>query len=965
MATNRLIDVQACGQSIWMDYIKRSLIESGELKQLVQDGIVGMTSNPTIFAKAIGDSEEYDGAIAKLLDLDVTEIYESLAIADIQDAADVLRPVYERTNGDDGYISLEVSPLLAYDTDNTISEAKRLFKLVDRPNVMIKIPGTPQGLPAIEEAIAAGINVNVTLLFSVPGYIEVAQRYIRGLERRLDAGENISHIASVASFFLSRIDTVVDQILENNIRASRMRGGFESTQVNRSLMGKAAIASAKLAYDHFQEIFLQSERFARLREAGARVQRPLWASTSTKNPNYPDTYYVDNLIGPHTVNTLPPKTIDAFRNHGVVKPTIDEGIDEARETMAQLAEVGVRIDKVVQQLQGDGVESFANDFRRLLEAVEGKKQVLLTGVIARQQIAMATYESGVRDTLAQLDKNRIMRRIWEKDPSVWKQESSHQQVISSRLGWLDIVNAEDAFYAPLYALRKEVEAQGYTHALLLGMGGSSLAAEVMSRSFGVQTGFPELLVLDTTDPQAIRLATESVDLDKTLFIVSTKSGTTTETLSLYKYYYSLVEEKHGEQAGEQFCAITDAGSRLEKIAREKHFKYLFLNPEDIGGRYSVLSYFGLVPAAVMGLDLDRLLASARQMVTACERNVPINSNPAAWLGAAMGYLAEQGLDKISLIAPEEISSFGLWAEQLIAESTGKEGRGIIPVANVIPNDPRDFDDDRFFVYLQMDKTARYLDGQVNDLKTAGHAVMTLHLNDLYDLGGEFFRWELAVAVAGYMLQINAFDQPNVQESKTNTKRLLDYVKEHGDLPEEQPILEEGGLKLYADAKTANTLRHIGEQRGFDYGDLVNLLLAHMSQARSGEYIAIMAYLAPTERHNQLLEAIRQELRHATMRAITLGYGPRFLHSTGQLHKGGSNRGVFIQITVDNNEEIPIPGDPYDFMLLKRAQAQGDLEALQSKKRRVIRFHLPVGSVSDGLERLLGSIKMAAAKRRGW
>ncbi len=381
MAANPLIEIQKCGQSIWMDYIKRDLIISGELERLVEGGITGMTSNPTIFAKAIGDSQEYDDAISDLLDLEITEIYEELAIADIQAAADILRPVYDRTGGDDGYISLEVSPLLAYDTEQTISEAKRLFQTVGRPNVMIKIPGTPQGLPAIEEAIAAGINVNVTLLFSVSSYIEVAQRYVRGLERRLDAGQDIDHIASVASFFLSRIDTVVDNILENNIRTGRLRGGFDTVQANRRLLGKAAIASAKLAYSHFKDIF-GNERFARLEAAGARVQRPLWASTSTKNPNYPDTYYVDALIGPYTVNTLPPNTISAFRDHGTVAATLEDNIDDARETMSQLAEVGVRMDKVVQQLQGDGVESFANDFRRLLEAVEGKRQVLLTGVMS-------------------------------------------------------------------------------------------------------------------------------------------------------------------------------------------------------------------------------------------------------------------------------------------------------------------------------------------------------------------------------------------------------------------------------------------------------------------------------------------------------------------------------------------------------------------------------------------------------
>ncbi len=964
MTANPLLEVQKCGQSIWMDYIKRSLIISGKLDKLVHEGIVGMTSNPTIFAKAIADTEEYDGLISKLLDLEVAEIYESLAISDIQAAADVLRPVYEKSNGVDGYVSLEVSPLLAYDTEGTLSEAKRLFAIVDRPNVMIKIPGTPQGLPAIEEATAAGINVNVTLLFSVSNYIEVAQRYIRGLERRLDAGQDISHIASVASFFLSRIDTVVDNILENNIRGGRLRGGFESSEANRRLLGKAAISSAKLAYAHFKEIF-ESERFARLQQAGAKVQRPLWASTSTKNPNYPDTYYVDTLIGPHTVNTLPPQTIDQFKDHGTVASTLEDDIDGAREVMAQLAEVGVRMDKVVQQLQGDGVEAFANDYRRLLEAVEGKRQVLLTGVMARQEYAMAAYEYDVRGVLAQLEKDRIIHRIWDKDPSVWKAESAHQQVISSRLGWLDIINAEEAFFEPLYTIQEDVKTRQYKHALLLGMGGSSLAAEVMRRTFGVLPGFPELLVLDTTDPQAITLAAQSIDVENTLFIVSTKSGTTIETISLYKHFYSLAEARLGAKAGKQFCAITDAGSALEKIAREKGFSYLFLNPETIGGRYSVLSYFGLVPAAIMGLDLDRLLSNARRMASACARNVPVASNPAAWLGVLMGYLAMQGRDKVSLVASPQIESFGLWAEQLIAESTGKEGRGIVPIAGVVPNDSRDFDDDRIFVYLRLDGPPNYLDGLIKEMTLAGHPVMTLHLSDPYDLGGEFFRWELATAIAGHLLKINPFDQPNVQESKTNTKRLLEHIKEHGQLPEEAPVLEESGLKLYADKKTADTLRRIVEERGFDYGDLINLLLAQLSLARSGDYVALMAYLAPTERHNQLLEAIRQELRHATTRAVTLGYGPRFLHSTGQLHKGGANNGLFIQITVENFEKVEIPGEPYDFMLLKRAQAQGDLEALQSKNRRIVRFHLPQGSVSAGLERVLGAIKMAASKKRGW
>jgi len=964
MAANRLIEVQTCGQSIWMDYIQRSLMTSGKLKTLVEDGIVGMTSNPTIFGKAIGGSEEYDDAIAGLLDLDVMEIYEALAVADIQAAADVLREVYDRTEGEDGYVSLEVSPLLAYDTDTTLSEAKRLFNVVNRPNVMIKIPGTAEGVPAIEEAIAAGVNVNVTLLFSVENYIEVALAYIRGLERRLEAGEDVSHIASVASFFLSRIDTVVDNILESNIQSGRSRGEFEHGRINRRLMGQAAIASAKLAYDEFKTLF-EGERFAKLRAAGARVQRPLWASTSTKNPNYPDTYYVDSLIGPHTVNTLPPNTIEAFRAHGTVERTLDQDVEGARQVMADLAQVGVQIDRVAQQLQSDGVESFANDFRRLLDAIEGKREAIRLGFSQRQDVVMAAYEYGIRDILARLDKNDIPARIWDKDPSVWKEESTHQQVIRERLGWLDIVDAGDDFYAPLYALRDEVKGRGYTHALLLGMGGSSLAAEVMRQTFGVQPGFPDLMVLDTTDPQAISLATGAIDLERTLFIVSTKSGDTIETISLYRYYFGLVEAKKGSGAGEQFIAVTDAGSSLEATAREKGFRAVFLNPEDIGGRYSVLSYFGLVPAAVMGLDLERLLASARQMALACQRHIPTASNPGAWLGATMGHLAERGHDKICLVASPQISSFGLWAEQLIAESTGKEQRGIVPVAHVVPDDPRNFDDDQVFVYLRLDGPETGLDGQVKALQRAGFPTLTLHLPDTYALGGEFFRWEFATAVAGHLLQINPFDQPNVRESKENTQRLLDIFREQGAIPEDEPVLEEDGLKLYADAKTAGILRRIGEQRGFDYGELINLLLAHITTARSGDYLALLAYLAPTEKHDRLLEAIRDELRHATTRAVTLGYGPRFLHSTGQLHKGGPNKGVFIQITVENNEEIPIPGEPYDFMTLKRTQAQGDLQALQAKGRRVVRFHLPEGSVSAGLERVLDAMKTAAAQKRGW
>lgn len=377
MGNNRLIEIQKHGQSIWMDFITRGLMTSGKLQKLVERGIVGMTSNPTIFAKAIGDGDEYDDTIKTLLDLDATTIYEKLAIADIQAAADVLLAVYDRTDGEDGYVSLEVSPLLAYDTDTTLSEAKRLFAAVDRPNVMIKIPGTEEGLDAIEEALYAGININITLLFSLENYAKVVERYLRALERRADEGLDIAQIASVANFFLSRIDTVVDNLLESNIRTARMRGSFESTEHTRRMMGQAAIASAKLVYGHFLDVF-NGPRWERLVAAGARVQRPLWASTSTKNPDYPDLLYVDTLIGPHTVNTMPLNTLEAFLDHGTVIHSIGEQVEEAEQAILQLPKLGISMTDVTNELEHEGVKKFADSYDDLLATIAKRRAESIT-----------------------------------------------------------------------------------------------------------------------------------------------------------------------------------------------------------------------------------------------------------------------------------------------------------------------------------------------------------------------------------------------------------------------------------------------------------------------------------------------------------------------------------------------------------------------------------------------------------
>lgn len=954
MAGNPPVDVQQFGQSIWYDNIRRSMITGGELQRMIdEDGVLGVTSNPSIFQKAIGDSPDYDTALEALLGYEPYVIFEQLAIEDIQNALDLFRPVYERTGGRDGYVSLEVSPLIANDTETTVAEAKRLYEAVNRPNVMIKIPATDAGIPAIEEATAAGINVNVTLIFSLQNYRQVVEAYIRGLERRAAAGEDISHIASVASFFLSRIDTMVDRMLDNNIRAAQGRD-LSRVALNNKLKGKAAIANAKLAYKHFTEVF-HGERFEKLREAGAAAQRVLWASTSTKNPAYPDTMYVDQLIGPDTVNTVPPETLKAFKDHGVVALTLTDGLGEAEQVMDMLAEVGVDMEQVTRQLQVDGVEAFAESFRNLLDQVDAKRNVLQTGVIKRQEVSIGVHSAEVQNTIKDLDKEQFNARLWNHDATLWKDHPNVVAKIQERLGWLDVLQTIDR--ERLQALQDSTRGADIDAIVLLGMGGSSLAPEVLSKTFGVQPDFPRLLMLDSTDPTQIRGVEKAVDLKRSLFIVASKSGTTIETDCLFRYFF----EKTGSN-GSQFIAITDPDSSLEKQAREHGFREVFLNPPDIGGRYSALSYFGMVPAAMTGLDLTQLWASAERMFKACGPKIVGKDHPGITLGAIMGTLGSKGQDKVTIRCSPSIESFGNWIEQLIAESTGKEGRGLLPVVNATVGKPHDYSTDRLLVFLRVDgDNNAELDSGLMALQQAGHPLVTLHLPDRYALAGEFFRWEYATAVAGKLLGINPFDEPNVSESKQNTARLLDHYKAHGRLPETKPVVSEDSASLYMDDQMARMLRDLCQQHQFDSTSLAGLLAAQINSTSAGDYFALLAYLPMTDTAHTALEEVRRRLRHTTRRAVTLGYGPRFQHSTGQLHKGGTNNGIFLQITCDDPEDLLIPGEPFTFGVLKAAQAAGDFEALQSKGRRAMRLHVD-GDLEGGLKKVLEAINLAAERR---
>ncbi len=518
--------------------------------------------------------------------------------------------------------------------------------------------------------------------------------------------------------------------------------------------------------------------------------------------------------------------------------------------------------------------------------------------------SISRYLSDVEDALADISRRNVVERMWRKDHIVWKPDPTE---ITNRLGWLTITDLMHKQIPALQSFAQEVRDAGFRHVVLLGMGGSSLGSEVLRQTFGSAVECPKLIVLDSIIPASVQAVTDTIDPAHTLFLVSSKSGTTTEPISLFQYFRSLVESAVGkEKTGQNFVAITDPGTPLAKLAEEKRFRHIFLNPPDIGGRYSVLSYFGLVPAVLIGVDITMLLDRADSMRKRCAAPVPASENPGAWLGACMGTLALRGRDKLTLITSPSISSFGLWVEQLIAESTGKDGKGIIPIVGEPLVNPAHYGDDRLFVCLRLDEDDNsIIDAALQRIKSAGQPVVTLELRDRYDLGTEFFRWEFATAVAGAILGINPFDQPNVQEAKDATERLLQEYTTSGRLP-----------WVEADVSFADLL----------------------AEARKGKYLAIMAYVRQTPELDKVLVDFRRKVVERYGIATTLGYGPRFLHSTGQLHKGGPNTGLFLQITADHEKDLPIPGKPYTFGVVADAQALGDLQALQSSARRVARVH---------------------------
>jgi transaldolase / glucose-6-phosphate isomerase len=906
------------GQSLWYDNIQRSMIQNGEIARMIERGeIRGMTSNPSIFHNAIANSTDYDIQLQtqSWAGVNAEEIFWNLAIDDVQRAADIFMVVYKDTNKLDGYVSIEVNPNLANDSQATIDAALNLWKKVNRPNVMIKVPATKAGIPAIRKLISSGINVNVTLIFSVDRYKEVADAFISGLEDRIAEGKKIEEIQSVASFFVSRVDSKIDPTIEQFAKSSEFKG----KRIDE-LVGKAAVYNSRLAYKEYVEIFNQP-RFIALRKKGANDQRPLWASTSTKNPKYRDVMYVEDLIGKNTVNTIPPATLAAFLDHGKVTETIKVDSEKITPFFDQLANAGIHINEVLDSLEKEGVQAFSDAYNSLISTIETRRLAELT--------RLGDLFPKVKEGVENLKKEDFLDRLWDHDPDLWTNSPEGKKEITQRMDWLDAPWQLREVTSQTQDLLRELINDGFTKAVVLGMGGSSLAPEVFSKIQAAQQIEGESLalsILDSTHPDQVRNIAESNPVENTIIIVSSKSGTTGEINAFFYYFYDLAKKHFGEKAGSHFIAITDPGTKLEKLAKEKHFRKVITANPRVGGRNSALTAFGLVPAMLSGVDLEDMMKYAIFNGVWFQRNRLIEENPGIVLGVILGEAAKSGKNKLTILADDEWNNLAAWMEQLIAESSGKDGKGILPIAGEPIISPEKYGKDRIFVYLR--KTGS-LDKIISSLVENGNPVVQLNVHSIIDLGYQYFLWEVATATACSIMRVNSFDQPDVQDAKTRTLAGIEAYRKTGQFIIAPPMITNEKFAIYAS-------QDLILPENLTILEIINHFLSKTLLERG--YIAINAFIPRNEKNIESLTSIRKSILDKFETATTLGFGPRYLHSTGQLHKGGPENGVFVFFTNTPKQDMQIPGEGITFGKFCMAQALGDEEALSAHGRKILRVH---------------------------
>jgi transaldolase/glucose-6-phosphate isomerase len=833
--------------------------------------------------------------------------------------ADLFLPIYEGTSGDAGYVSFDLYPVGDARPADLLEAVRRLWARVNRPNAMIRMPAGEAGLQALEASTTEGINIHLFGVASVERYAEAAAAYQRGLAARLQQGLAINHLASVVSVDVARWSAYM-------CRRVRELPSYEAGTADRrrSLEDRVGWAFARLILAQQRAAFAGAG-FTAFASRGAHPQWAVMTGIEGEIPRSEAGIRRDGALPDDILLGVDAPVVAGISAGEMGPPRLDGDLSASRAELSALEERGLGLADVERGIEAEIVAEMRREERRLMTAI--RRGIRLAGQ------ELGPLRAGVEAMLDQLIRDDVVSRLWKRDVALWAPGGPGADEAARRQGWLTLPDAALSRVPDLRRMVDSVHGEGWTDVVLMGMGGSSLASDVIRRTLATQATGLRLHVLDTTDPDAVRWVTRRAPLRSTLFLVSSKSGTTAEPLALLSHFWALLEQEIGDAAGSHFIALTDPDTPLQALAQDRGFREVVHTPPDVGGRFSALSPFGLLPAALMGVDVLDLTRGGSHMARACGPGVDASNNPGLHLGAVLGTAARQGRDKLTILADPGLEPLGDWIEQLIAESTGKEGKGVLPVVGEPPGAGRVYGSDRLLVYLRLNGS---LDGRARGWIRAGVPVCILEADPhAAGLGSEFFRWEFATAVACHILGVNAFNQPDVQRAKTRTVELLKVHRRAGSFPEPPVVWQDPSLAIRGDRQTLSL--DGPESRP----EVMRQLL---DKVRPDESLVLLLYVRSTGALDRAAATLRRRLRDQRGWPVTVGYGPRYLHSTGQLHKGGPDNMVFLVVTCDPAADLPVPEAGYSFGTLERAQAVGDLQALLGLGRRA--FGLHVGSPSD-------------------
>lgn len=894
--SDRIKNLESAGQSLYQRFLRHRDIDFATLDQQVADNrLSGIVLDRHVLCGTAACRRVLNNRVVplRMSQWGMTRMYHNTAASLCRKVAQALKPIYSETNGQDGY--LVVQPVFeSFTAEYKIAEDIRAFwKLVNRPNLCIALPVGVLSPSVFGELLSEGINLVFNAVTSESRVREISETYLTALQSRTDEGKTMDTLACMIA--------VEADILDNALEAEKLNAFFP-------------ILASQLAAS--VDRFNKSEYMTKRIEAGAKPLRILWLTESAEGIRYQN-----QLIARNTISAMTAAQIEEFRKDGRLN-----AMSMPSAATAEISEeTRNRIQNISQQLEEAKVQMMIQAYETMQKGIEAAASSVEKG--------LGVLTAAIEANFKKLEEESMIARMFAKDPTVWTFDTADYTEIRNRLGWLDIYQTIEKTGPEYKAILEQLKAEGIKKVLLIGMGGSSLAPEVLALVFPEAEGL-KLEIIDSTDPGQVLQADADHPLAETVYIVASKSGGTAEIRAMMDYFYAKAKASLGDNAGKHFIAITDPGTLLERTAKELKFRNIIISDPSIGGRFSVLSPFGIVPAALIGLDTAKITAKVTEIATICAPSAPMGANEGAALGVYLATAAQNGRDKITILTDREFNSFGSWLEQLIAESSGKLGRGIVPIDIEPELAPNGYAKDRAFVYVNFNGEKQPF---VDALIEAGQPVLTIKLTDRYDLFREFYRWEIAISVACALINVNAFDQPNVQDSKTRTVAKVNDFKKNGKLDELAVCWRGEGVEAYFNfeneaMKNAKTVKEF--------------IAAYLKLAKSGEdYVAINAYIPRNDETLKTLQSFRTSILKATNCATTLGFGPRFQHSTGQLHKGGANNGVFIQLVADAPQDTEIPGEGMSFATFERAQALGDFEALLAVNRRAIRLNLGAAPLS--------------------